>query len=193
MQEFIHHKVEIYEDFLKDFNIIQILLSDRSFEFERRFEEFSQTLLSYFQTSGNTSVEAEILKIMNSVFTVKKGFNPVKMEKIQTDRRAIYWGFAFSATESLFEILIDLLNKEKVKLEEGGELVSNLILMLIQNNILDDAKIAELNTITKVEIYWNQIVQQNESIANINKKLRMSLLAEDIYLLFEDNLSKINS
>ena len=193
MQEFIHHKVEIYEDFLKDFNKIQILLSDRSFEFERRFEEFSQTLLSYFQTSGNTSVEAEILKIMNSVFTVKKGFNPVKMEKIQTDRRAIYWGFAFSATESLFEILIDLLNKEKVKLEEGGELVSNLILMLIQNNILDDAKIAELNTITKVEIYWNQIVQQNESIANINKKLRMSLLAEDIYLLFEDNLSKINS
>jgi len=193
MQEFIHHKVEIYEDFLKDFNKIQILLSDRSFEFERRFEEFSQTLLSYFQTSGNTSVEAEILKIVNSVFTVKKGFNPVKMEKIQTDRRAIYWGFAFSATESLFEILIDLLNKEKVKLEEGGELVSNLILMLIQNNILDDAKIAELNTITKVEIYWNQIVQQNESIANINKKLRMSLLAEDIYLLFEDNLSKINS
>ena len=193
MQEFIHHKVEIYEDFLKDFNIIQILLSDRSFEFERRFEEFSQTLLSYFQTSGNTSVETEILKIVNSVFTVKKGFNPVKMEKIQTDRRAIYWGFAFSATESLFEILIDLLNKEKVKLEEGGELVSNLILMLIQNNILDDAKIAELNTITKVEIYWNQIVQQNESIANINKKLRMSLLAEDIYLLFEDNLSKINS
>ncbi len=193
MQEFIHHKVKIYEDFLKDFNKIQILLSDRSFEFERRFEEFSQTLLSYFQTSGNTSVEAEILKIVNSVFTVKKGFNPVKMEKIQTDRRAIYWGFAFSATESLFEILIDLLNKEKVKLEEGGELVSNLILMLIQNNILDDAKIAELNTITKVEIYWNQIVQQNESIANINKKLRMSLLAEDIYLLFEDNLSKINS
>ena len=193
MQEFIHHKVKIYEDFLKDFNKIQILLSDRSFEFERRFEEFSQTLLSYFQTSGNTSVEAEILKIVNSVFTVKKGFNPVKMEKIQTDRRAIYWGFAFSATESLFEILIDLLNKEKLKLEEGGELVSNLILMLIQNNILDDAKIAELNTITKVEIYWNQIVQQNESIANINKKLRMSLLAEDIYLLFEDNLSKINS
>lgn len=193
MQEFIHHKIEIYEDFLKDFNKIQLLLGDRSFEFERRFEEFSQTLLSYFQTSGNTSVESEILKIINSLFTVKKGFNPVKMEKIQTDRRAMYWGFAFGATESLFEILMDLLNKEKVKLEEGGELVSNLILMLIQNNILDDAKIAELNNIAKIEVYWNQIIQQNESIAGINKKLRMTLLAEDIYLLFEENLSKINS
>ncbi|WP_158837931.1 hypothetical protein [Polaribacter sp. L3A8] len=193
MQEFIHHKVEIYQGFLKDFNKIQTLLGNRSFEFERRFDEFTQTLLSYFQTSGNTTVESEILKIVNSVFTVKKGFNPVKMEKIQTGRREMYWGFSFSATESIFEILMELMNKEKVKLEEGEELVSNLILMLIQNNIMDDAKIAELNTITKIEVYWNLIIKQNESIAGINKKLRMTLLAEDIYLLFEKNLAKINT
>ena len=193
MQEFIHHKVEIYEDFLKDFNKTQILLGSRSFEFERHFDEFSHSLLSYFQTSGNTPVEAEILKIMNTVSTVKKGFNPVKMEKILTGRREMYWGFAFSATESIFEILMKLLDTEKIKLNEGGELISGLILSLIQNNILDDAKIAELNSIANIELYWTQIIAQNESISNINKKLRMTLLSEDIYLLFEDNLAKINT
>ena len=193
MQEFIHHKVDIYEDLLKEFNKIQILLGDRSFEFERRFEEFSRSLLTYFQTSGNTSVEAEILKIMNSVLTVKKGFDPVKMEKILIGRREMFWGFAFSATESIFEILRKILDTEKLKLDEGGSLISGLILSLIQNKILDDAKIAELNSIANIELYWTQIIAQNESIANINKKLRMTLLAEDIYLLFEENLAKINT
>ena len=193
MQEFIHHKVDIYEDLLKEFNKIQILLGDRSFEFERRFEEFSRSLLTYFQTSGNTSVEAEILKIMNSVLTVKKGFDPVKMEKILIGRREMFWGFAFSATESIFEILRKILDTEKLKLDEGGSLISGLILSLIQNKILDDAKIAELNSIANIELYWTQIIAQNESIANINKKLRMNLLAEDIYLLFEENLAKINT
>lgn len=191
MQEFIHHKIEIYESFLKDFNKIQMLLGERSYEFERNLDEFFQVLLSYFQTSGNTTVEAEILKIMNTLTTVKKGFNPVKMEKIDMDRRALYWGFAFSASESIFEILMKLLDKEKLKLEEGEVLVSNLILMLVQNNILDDAKIATLDSIEKVEIFWNEITLKNESIAAINKKLRLSLLAEDIYLLFEKSLEKI--
>lgn len=193
MQEFIHHKVEIYNDFLKEFNKIQILLGSRSFDFERRFDEFSLALISYFQTNGNTSVEAEIRKIMNLVFTVKKGFDPVKMEKILTGRREMFWGTAFSATESIFEILMKLLEPEKLKLDEGEALISGLILSLIQNNILDDAKIAKMNSIANIELYWAQIIAQNESIANINKKLRMTLLAEDIYLLFEKNLAKINS
>ena len=191
MQEFIHHKIEIYESFLKDFNKIQMLLGERSYEFDRILDEFFQVLLSYFQTSGNTTVEAEILKIMNTLTTVKKGFNPVKMEKIDMDRRALYWGFAFSASESIFEILMKLLDKEKLKLEEGEVLVSNLILMLVQNNILDDAKIATLDSIEKVESFWNEITVKNESIGAINKKLRLSLLAEDIYLLFEKSLEKI--
>ena len=191
MQEFIHHKIEIYESFLKDFNKIQTLLGERSFEFERNLDEFFKVLLAYFQTSGNTSVEAEILKVMNTLTTVKKGFNPVKMEKIDVDRRALYWGFAFAATESIFEILMKLLDKEKLKLEEGEVLISNLILMLVQNNILDDQKIAALDSIDKVEIFWNEITLKNESIGAINKKLRMSLLAEDIYLLFEKSLEKI--
>ena len=191
MQEFIHHKIEIYESFLKDFNKIQMLLGERSYEFDRILDEFFQVLLSYLQTSGNTTVEAEILKIMNTLTTVKKGFNPVKMEKIDMDRRALYWGFAFSASESIFEILMKLLDKEKLKLEEGEVLVSNLILMLVQNNILDDAKIATLDSIEKVESFWNEITVKNESIGAINKKLRLSLLAEDIYLLFEKSLEKI--
>lgn len=191
MQDFIHHKVQVYEEFFKDFNGIQILLGERSFEFERNLDEFFKVLLAYFQTSGNTTVEAEILKVMNTLTTVKKGFNPVKMEKIDSDRRGLYWGFAFSATESIFEILMKLLDKEKLKLEDGEVLISNLILMLVQNNILDDEKIATLDSIEKVEIFWNEITLKNESIGAINKKLRMSLLTEDIYLLFEKSLEKI--
>lgn len=192
MQEFVHHKIEVYTDFLQKFNSLQILLGSRSYDFERNLEVFFNLLLAFFQTNGNTAVESEILKIMNTISIVKKGFNPVKMEKIEVDRRALYWGFAFAATEALSDILMKLLDKEKLKLEEGDALISNLILMLIQNNLLDDMKINDLNTIEKIEIYWAHIISQNESIAGINKKLRMSLSPEDIYLLVEKNLAKIS-
>lgn len=192
MQEFIHHKVQIYDGFLKDFNKIQVLFSEKSYEFELRFEEFSNQILDYFKASGNTTVEAEILKTINMLSIVKKGFNPISMEKIQTSRRDFYWTFAFSALESLFILLMRLDTTEKAKLEEGEEIISNLIISLVQNGFLPNTKIKELDSIPNIELYWMEIINQNESLSSINKKLRMKLLPEDIFLLFEKNLAKIN-
>ncbi|MDN3605333.1 hypothetical protein [Kaistella yonginensis] len=193
MQEFIHHKVQVYENFLKNFNEIQILFGKRSYDFERQFEDFADQLLSYFKTNGNTTIEAEILKITNMLSLVKKGFNPVSLQKIQTGRREAFWGFAFNALENVYEILMKLFTTEHIKLEEGEEIISNLMIGLIQNGLLSDPTIKSLNSIEKIEVYWLNIMSQNESFSSIDKKLKMSLMTEDIYLLFEKNLSKINT
>jgi hypothetical protein len=66
--------------------------------------------LEYFKTKGS-SHESEVLKIMNMVSTVKRGFNPIKMEKI-TGRRDLLWGFSFNGIESIYDILMEIYTKE---------------------------------------------------------------------------------
>lgn len=191
MQELVHHSTQTLEFHLGQLNKVQELYLSKSFDFDAQFDVFLHHLLDYFKAKGNTTYESEVLKIMSMIVTVKRGFNPVKLEKVSIGKRDLVYGFSFNGIESIHGFLIDLLSKEQRKLDEAEELLSGLMISLYQNGILDDAKIKELNSIPKIEALWNQLLSQNTTIAGINKKLRLNLLAEDIYLIIEKSLTKI--
>lgn len=192
MQELVHHSTQTLEFHLDKLNKVQELYLSKSFDFDAHFESFLHDLLDYFKAKGNTTYESEVLKIMSTVSTVKRGFNPVKMEKVNVGKRDLVSGFSFNGIENIHGFLIDLLSKERRKLEESEELLSGLIISMYQNGILDDDKIKELHKISKIETFWNQLLPQNTTIAGINKKLRLTLLAEDIYLILEKIFAKIS-
>lgn len=192
MQEFIHHKINVIEELITKFNRVQQLYNDKSFDYETQLHDFLNELLEYFNSRGDNMNESEILNSIGTLKTIKRGFNPMKMQKIDTGRRDLFWGFAFTVQESVLEIIRKMYDKEKQKLEDGEELIANLILSLHQNKILTDDKIKELNSVQKIEVFWAFLLTQNDTISSFNKKLRMSLTAEDIYLLFEKSLLKIS-
>lgn len=192
MQELIHHSTQTLELHLDKLNKVQELYLSKSFDFDASFDDYLQELLEYFKAKGNTTYKSEVLKIMNMISTIKRGFNPVKMERIDTGKRNLLYGFSFNGIENIHGFLHELLAKEQRKLDEGEELLSGLILSLYQNGILDDLKIKDLNSIPKIEAFWNQLLLQNITIAGINKKLRLTLLAEDIYLILEKVFAKLS-
>lgn len=192
MQELVHHSTQALELHLNKLNKVQALYLAKSFDFDSGFDDFLQELLEYFRAKGNTTCESEVLKILNMISTIKRGFNPVKMEKIDVGKRNLLYGFSFNGIENTHGIITELLNKELKKLDEAEELISGLILSLYQSGILDDAKIKELNSVSKIEVFWNQLLNQNITIAGINKKLRLTLLSEDIYLIIEKVLTRIS-
>ena len=192
MQELVHHSTQALELHLNKLNKVQALYLSKSFDFDSGFDDFLQELLEYFRAKGNTTCESEVLKILNMISTIKRGFNPVKMEKIDVGKRNLLYGFSFNGIENTHGIITELLNKELKKLDEAEELISGLILSLYQNGILDDTKIKELNSVSKIEVFWNQLLNQNTTIAGINKKLRLTLLSEDIYLIIEKVLTRIS-
>lgn len=193
MQEFIHNKVKVSEEFFVEFNQIQKLFAERSFDFERRFMSFINKLADYFQNRGDSNKEAEVLRISNMLHTIKRGFNPTTMEKIVAGKRELWWGFSYSGIESINALLQEMYRKEVSKLEQGEELLTNLILSLYQQGFLTDEKLRELNSIPKIEAAWSSILSQNGSITVINKKLMTNLIPEDIYLLLEKIISKIST
>lgn len=193
MQEFIHNKVKVIEELFTEFNQIQRLYAEKSYEFESRFTDFLNKLSDYFNNRGDQAKESEVLRVTNMLQTVKRGFNPTKMEKVNTGRRELLWGFAYNGIENLDSLLQEIHIKETSKLEEGDEIISGLILNLIQQGFLTDQKLQELNSYTEIEAYWNFLLTQNGSISVINKKLRMKLIPEDIYLLVEKIISRITT
>lgn len=192
MQELIHHSTQTLEFHLGKLNEVQEFYLSKSYDFDAHFEAFLHDLLDYFKAKGNTTYESEVLKIMSMISTVKSGFNPVKMEKVNMGKRDLISGFSFNGIESVHGFLTDLLSKEQRKLDESEELLSGLIISMYQKGILDDAKIKDLNSIAKIETFWNQLLPQNTTIAGINKKLRLTLLAEDIYLILEKIFAKLS-
>ncbi|MGN7867137.1 hypothetical protein [Chryseobacterium sp. 22458] len=191
MQELIHHTVQKLKELLEDFNDVQALYLSKSFDFDSRFDAFLNETLEYFKTKGNTSHESEVLKIMNMVTTVKRGFNPIKMEKITTGRRELLWGFSFNGIESIYDILMEIYAKENKKLDDAEELVSGIIVSLYQNGILDDEKLKELNSVVKIESFWTSLIAQNTAISGVNKKLRLTVIPEDIFLILEKVFLKL--
>jgi len=185
MQELIHFTVQKIKELLEQFNEVQALYLSKSFDFDARFDAFLNEVLEYFRTKGNTSHESEILKIMNMISTVKRGFNPIKMEKITTGRREMLGGFSFNGMESIYAILMEIYSRENKKLEEAEELISGIIVSLYQNGILDDEKLKDMNSVPKIERFWTSLTEQNTAISGINKKLRLTIIPEDIFLILE--------
>ncbi len=192
MQELVHHTIQQLEDLLGSFNKVQELYLLKSFDFDGRFEAFLNEFLEYLKTKGNTTCEAEVLKVMNLISTVKRGFNPIKMERISTGKRELLWGFSFSGMESVHGFLMEMHAKEKKKLEEAEELLSGLVISLYQNGVLDDDKIKGMDSVQNIEMFWTSLVNHNTQISGINKKLRLTLISEDIFLTLEKMILKLN-
>jgi len=191
MQELIHYTVQKIKELLEHFNEVQALYLSKSFDFDARLEAFLNEVLEYFRTKGSTTHESEVLKIMSMVATVKRSFNPIKMEKITAGKRDLLWGFSFNGMESIYDILMEIYAKENKKLDDAEELISGIIVSLYQNGILDDEKLKEMDSVSKIESFWTSLVTQNTAISGINKKLRLTIIPEDIFLILEKVFQKL--
>ena len=191
MQELIHNQLKVIHELFTEFNQVQGFYAEKSFELESRIFAFLNKLTDYFKDKGDQAKESEVLRITNMLHTVKRGFNPASLEKINTSKRELFWGFAYNGIENLHTLLQEMHHKETLKLEEGEEILTSLILNLIQQGFLTDQKLLELDSISKIEAFWNYLLTQNDSITLIHKKLLMKMISEDIYLLLETIISKI--
>ncbi len=193
MQEFIHNTARVIGGLFDEFNEVQKLYAERSFDFDQRFADFLNKLSDYFNARGQNAKESEVLRITNMLHTVKRGFDPSKMEKIGLGRRELVWGFSYNAMDSIHALLQEIHKKENTKLEEGKEILTNLVMSLIQQGVLKDEQLKALDSIPKIEALWNSFRSQNGSFSVVHKKLLTFLIHEDILLLLEKIVSDINA
>jgi hypothetical protein len=193
MQELIHNKVKTIAELIDTFNQAQKRYAERSYQFEEQFALFLNKLSGYFGSRGESARESEVLRIINMLQAVKRGFDPSKMERLRSGKRELLWGYFYVAIENVNMLLQEIYHKETAKLEEGDEILSNLILNLVQQEFLTNDMLRELDSISRIELFWNTLLTRNGTLSVINRKLHLSMITEDIYLLLEKIISRINT
>jgi hypothetical protein len=192
MQEFIHNKINVIDNLIESYNDVQQLYIQNAFEFDNRFLELLNRCLEYFKTHGTNTQVSEVLNIVSMFETAIKGIHPYKLEKVSTGRRELRMMIAYHGLEKLHQLLSVIYENERHKLEEAEEILSNLLLSLHQSGFLDDNRIKDLRTIEKIKDFWQELLNRNGSISGINKKLRLKIIPEDIYLLIEKLIIRFN-
>jgi hypothetical protein len=191
MKSFIHHKVQLVNNLIDMYNEVQQLYSARAFEFDNQFKKLLGNCAEYFKTYGTNIQVAEVLNISAMFETAGKGIHPFELKKVSTGRRELKMIVAYHGLEKLLHLLNEIYNKETGKLEEAEEMLSNLLISLYQSGVLDNNKINELTSVEKIETLWKELLSLNGSISVVDKKLRLQVIPEDIYLILEKVISKI--
>jgi hypothetical protein len=192
MKEFIHHKVQLINNLIVSYNDVQMLYVGRAYEFDGRFIQLLGKCKEYFETYGTNIQVAEVLNITGMFETAGKGINPFELKKVSSGRRELKMMVAYHGLEKLLRLLNLFYEKESGKLEEAEEILSNLVLSLYQSGVLDNNKSSELTSVEKIEAFWKELLKLNGSITVIDKKLRLKVIPEDIYLILEKIISKIS-
>lgn len=191
MKPFIHHKVQAIDKLLGFHNQVRQLYIDKSFEFENNYKELLHDSKTFLKSNGTNEQIAQVLNLEGMFETANKGINPFELKKVNTGRRILKMMIANHGLSELLNLLKTFYEKEESKIEEASEMLSNTLLSLIQSGVLNNNKINDLNSIPKIELFWNNLKNQNESILLIDKKLKLKIINEDIYLILEKILNKI--
>jgi hypothetical protein len=191
MKEFIHHKVQFISGLIDSYNGVQLLYVNRAFEFDEKFMELLNDCIDFFKSNGTNTQVSEVLNIVSMFETAKKGIHPFELKKVSTGRRELKMMIAYHGLEKLFRQLNFFYERENHKIEEGEEILSNLIISLCQSGVLDDNIINELTSYEKIKSFWHELLSQNGSISVIDKKLRLKLIPEDIYLIIDKLITKL--
>lgn len=191
MNTFIHHKVQQVNNLIDAYNVVQQLHAGRAYEFDDRYMQLLGNCAEFYRMYGTNIQVAEVLNLTGMFTTAGKGIHPFELKKASTGRRELKMMVAYHGLEKLLRLLDEFYEKENSKLTEAEELLSNLVVSLFQSGVLDNNKLNELTSIEKIETFWKELLNLNGSISVVDKKLRLKVIPEDIYLILEKIILKI--
>ncbi len=190
MVVFAHFKQKNLKDFSKKLLIYHDEYKQRSFDFDIHIKEFFQELQDFFQQIGNSKHEIQISQLSVYYETAAKGIHPLHLEKLKTGRRENTWIAAFHCLSILSEILQQTLEDVNNTIDEAKEMLSQLIISAIQNQLLTQNHLNQVGDLGKIEQIWNDL-KQHLQISLVDKKLRLSITNNDIYILIDEIFSSI--
>lgn len=190
MVVFVHFKQKNIKNFAEKLILLNEDYKNRTFYFESKIKGFFIEMQDFFKQIGDSKYETQVSQLSIYYETALKGIHPLRLEKLKTGRRENVWISAFHCLSVLNEIVQENLENIETLLKESNEMLSQLMLSAIQNQLLTQVQIEEANNISKVEAIWN-VLKQNQQISLVDRKLRLTITNNDIYLLLDEIFSTI--
>ncbi len=187
---FTHFKRKNLKIFAKELIKLNEEYKNRNFGFDTKLKYFFTEIQAFFKQIGDSKNETLISQLTIYYDTALKGIDPIRLEKLKSERRVNTWIAAFHCLSSINELIQKELESVEKSLKEANEMLSQIVLSALQNQLLTQVLIDQADDLSKVEILWNKL-KQNQQISLVDRKLRLSITNNDIYILIDEIFSTI--
>jgi len=192
MKFLVHYKKQILIDLIQKHSALNDLYIQRSFSLDTQLTILLQDSEKFFEQLGITIKASEISALRVYVETALKGINPQTLEKLKLNKRNNIWISTFHVLSELGILLRDSLYETEIQIQEASALIEQLVLSAIQSHLIDDNTLLKMKDLNQIKLLWEQLIQ-NEQILLIEKKLKLSVTQEDIFILLDKTFNKMNT
>ena len=192
MKTLVHYKEQFLKDLIQKLSILNNLYIQRSYALETQLIKLLQDSEKFFEQLGATTKASEVSALHVYIQTSIKGINPQTLEKLKLNKRNNIWISTFHVLSELGILLRDSLYETETQIQEASALIEQLVLSAIQSHLIDDNTLLKMKDLNQIKLLWEQLIQ-NEQILLIERKLKLSVTQEDIFILLDKTFNKMNT
>lgn len=192
MGTLIHYKKQRVEELIAKLSLLNALYIGRSFSFDTKLTDFMKGSEMLFEQLGESGKISQISQLNIYFETAQKGINPQTLEKLKIGKRENVWIAAYHILDGMSDLLQDSIAKIEIKIDQATELIEQVILSAIQSGLIDDIDLKKLHDQESIKKLWGNLTQ-NEQVKLIDRKLKLSVMQDDIIIICDKVCSKINA
>ena len=192
MKTLIHYKKQRVEEFIAKLSLLNTLYIDRSFSFDTQLMDFMKESEMLFEQLGESSKISQISQLNIYFETAQKGINPQTLEKLKIGKRENVWIASYHVLDGMSDLMQDSIIKVELEIGQATELIEQVILSAIQSGLIGDVDLKELRDQESIKKLWRNLTQ-NEQVKLIERKLKLSVMQDDIIIICDKVCSKINA
>ena len=192
MKTLIHYKKQRVEELIAKQSLLNTLYIERSFSFDTQLMDFMKENEVFFEQLGESGKISQISQLNIYFETAQKGINPQTLEKLKIGKRENMWISAYYVLDGMSDLLQESLSKVEFEINQATELMEQVILSAIQSGLIGDNDLKELHTQESIKKLWENLTQ-NQQVKLIERKLKLSVMQDDIIIICDKVCSKINA
>lgn len=182
MKVLVHFRQQQLEGFVEQLIELNELYINKSYQLNNQLIDLIKNIEAFFKQIGDSTNESKIAQLTLYFHTALDGIDPIQLVKLKIGKRNLINTAAFHCLNELHNLIQTELEKVNQVLKEGEEPIAQVILTAMQNNLIDENNLEESNNLETEKQVWTNLLS-NQQIKMLNKKLRLTILSQDIYLL----------
>jgi len=192
MKTLIHYNKQRLEELINRLSLLNTLYIDRSFSFDAQLIDFMRESEMLFEELGESGKVSQVSQLNIYFVTAQKGINPQTLEKLRIGKRENIWIASYHVLDGMSDLMQASIMKVEGEISQATELIEQVILSVIQSGLIGDVDLKELHDQESIKKLWNNLTQ-NEQVKLIERKLKLSVMQDDIIIICDKVCSRINA
>lgn len=186
----LHYRIQNLNEFKTELVELHQMYEEKTYGIDKPLKKLLKECADYYKQIGKSKEELQVNELKTYLQAAQDGYDPKTLEKIRTHKRSNLRIAVYHCLSSLGECLRASLAKVDERLKEAKGLLNNLILSIIQSGTISNESIQKCNSIKRCELLWEKL-KEDDQISIIDRKLKLNIAKQDIYILLDDIFTRI--